>query len=192
MKKVFFIILFIVCFIKSYSQDQTIELCEDSNKTFTYYAPGTPNCTYNWLITKDGSNVKTFYTEKITYTFTKSGTYNITVFSENELCASETQSYEVRVIECRISSIYVPNSFTPNKDRLNDTWYPVPNNIKDMTVSVYTRWGGLVYKTNDPELEWDGTFGGMESPVGVYVYYIEYTTIKGVYGYKVGTITLYR
>jgi gliding motility-associated-like protein len=191
MKKILLLIFLLITF-RLYAQNQIIELCEDSNNTFTYYAPGTPNCTYNWLITKNGSNIETFNTEKITFTFTKTGNYEITVYSENELCVSETQSYEVKVIECRVSTIYVPNSFTPNKDRLNDTWAPIPNNIKSMTVFVYTRWGSLVYKTDDPEIKWDGTFGGMESPVGVYIYYIEYTTVKNVYGYKVGTITLYR
>ena len=185
-------LLFLLITFNLYSQNQIVELCEDSNKTFTYYSLGTPNCVYNWAIKLNNRLIRTFKTEKITYTFEKEGNYEITVFSENELCESETQEYVIKVIPCRIPVVYIPNSFTPNSDGLNDTWRPVGSYIESMVISVYNNWGGLVYKTDDMGFVWDGTVGGLDAPTGVYIYFVEFVTIKGVYNYKVGSLTIYR
>jgi len=54
-------------------------------------------------------------------------------------------------------SIYVPNSFTPNKDGLNDVLRPVMYGIKELNYfRVYNRWGQLVFETQDPKQGWDG------------------------------------
>jgi len=185
-------LLFLLITFNLYSQNQIVELCEDSNKTFTYYSLGTPNCDYSWSIKLNNGLIRTFKTEEITYTFEKEGNYEITVFSENELCQSETQEYFVKVIPCRVPVIYIPNSFTPNRDDLNDTWRPVGSYIESMVISVYSNWGGLVYKTDDMDFVWDGTVGGLDIATGVYIYFIEFVTIKGVYDYRVGSLTIYR
>ena len=185
-------LLFLLTTFNLYSQNQIVELCEDSNKTFTYYSLGTPNCDYSWSIKLNNGLIRTFKTEEITYTFEKEGNYEITVFSENELCQSETQEYFVKVIPCRVPVIYIPNSFTPNRDDLNDTWRPVGSYIESMVISVYSNWGGLVYKTDDMDFVWDGTVGGLDIATGVYIYFIEFVTIKGVYDYRVGSLTIYR
>jgi gliding motility-associated-like protein len=96
------------------------------------------------------------------------------------------------VIPCRVPVIYIPNSFTPNRDDLNDTWRPVGSYVSSITVSVYNRWGGLVYKTDEMGFAWDGTIGGLDAPTGSYVYFIEFVTVKGVYDYRVGSLTIYR
>jgi len=185
-------LLFLLITFNLYSQNQIVELCEDSNKTFTYYSLGTPNCDYSWSIKLNNGLIRTFKAEEITYTFEKEGNYEITVFSENELCQSETQEYFVKVIPCRVPVIYIPNSFTPNRDDLNDTWRPVGSYIESMVISVYSNWGGLVYKTDDMDFVWDGTVGGLDIATGVYIYFIEFVTIKGVYDYRVGSLTIYR
>ena len=185
-------LLFLLISFNLYSQNQIVELCEDSNKIFTYYSLGTPNCEYTWSIKLNNKLIKTFKTEKITYTFEKEGDYEINVFSENELCQSETQEYIVKVIPCRIPVIYIPNSFTPNRDGLNDTWQPTGSYLASVTVSVFNRWGGLVYRTDDMNFAWDGTLGGFDAPEGAYVYFVEFVTIKGIYDYRVGSLTIYR
>ena len=71
-----------------------------------------------------------------------------------------------------IYGFYVPNSFTPNDDGINDVWLPLGNAI-DVTqyeLQVFDRWGELILTSNDPFKGWDGTIGGRDAQVGVYVY----------------------
>jgi len=69
--------------------------------------------------------------------------------------------------------LVVPNAFTPNGDGINDVW-----NIKALsdfpkcTVSVYNRYGSLVYQSKGYPQPWDGTFNGKPLPVGTYYYII--------------------
>jgi gliding motility-associated-like protein len=75
-------------------------------------------------------------------------------------------------------TIYVPNSFTPDKDDLNDSWKPIissgvdPNSYE---LNIFNRWGELFFKTNNYDQGWDGTFKGNEVQVGTYSYQIIYS-----------------
>jgi gliding motility-associated-like protein len=65
-----------------------------------------------------------------------------------------------------------PNAFTPNGDGLNDVWLPTGNVIDDAegsyNVSVFDRWGKLVFLSTGPNIGWDGTAAGSPCPAGVY------------------------
>ena len=58
--------------------------------------------------------------------------------------------------------VYIPNTFTPNGDKLNDTWKPIllDNAKEDYVLTVYDRWGQCVFHTADPDASWDGTING--------------------------------
>jgi len=52
---------------------------------------------------------------------------------------------------------YVPNSFTPNGDQLNDAfsvYHDCP--VTEFELYIFNRWGELVYQTTDPDFVWDG------------------------------------
>lgn len=52
----------------------------------------------------------------------------------------------------------LPNIFTPNNDNANDFYQAVKvRQIKEIDLSIFDRWGNLVYKTKDPYFKWDGT-----------------------------------
>lgn len=67
---------------------------------------------------------------------------------------------------------YVANAFTPNGDGYNDTFKPIINvvDLESFEFQVFDRWGGVVYSTNNPWAEWDGTAGGKDVPLGVYAF----------------------
>ncbi len=78
-------------------------------------------------------------------------------------------------VECPCDILY-PNCFTPNGDGLNDFFFPVSSSfIGDYNVHIYNRWGGLIFKSTDPEQTWDGTDHGTQLPSGVYAYVVKYT-----------------
>lgn len=52
----------------------------------------------------------------------------------------------------------LPNVFTPNADGRNDIFYPLQRAyIQRVNFEAYNRWGNLVFQTNDPDIQWDGT-----------------------------------
>lgn len=72
-----------------------------------------------------------------------------------------------------IESIYIPTSFTPNGDGINDTWrIPYIEYAPDAEVKVYNRYGNLIYHTKGGAAIWDGTLRGKPQPSGVYIYLV--------------------
>ncbi len=97
-------------------------------------------------------------------------------------------------IEVRpLTTVYIPNAFSPNGDGQNDVYYVEDHN--DFTLvsfRIFNRWGELVFETNDPSKGWDGTFDGKKQPVGTYVYILEGYGSLGERIFKRGNITLLR
>jgi len=72
--------------------------------------------------------------------------------------------------------LFIPNSFTPNSDGLNDTFTPAGNyeSIVDFYMAIYNRWGQLVFETRDKNKGWDGIIDNETVQLGVYIYKIDY------------------
>ncbi|MDY0903604.1 putative Ig domain-containing protein [Pedobacter sp. CFBP9032] len=90
------------------------------------------------------------------------------------------------------SQIYIPNAFTPNNDGKNDTFLIYGNTIASARMSVFTQWGQLIFQSDNMSNGWDGTFKGVNQPVGVYVYMVEAQFNDGTSTMKKGTVTLIR
>ena len=73
--------------------------------------------------------------------------------------------------------VFVPSAFTPDGDGLNDLWGPVMTNVdpKNYKLTVYNRWGQIVFTTNDINKKWNGS--NMDDSyfveAGVYIWMIE-------------------
>ncbi|PSR04548.1 MAG: hypothetical protein BRD50_03405, partial [Bacteroidetes bacterium SW_11_45_7] len=71
----------------------------------------------------------------------------------------------------------LPNSFTPNDDGANDLYRPFKpyRFIAKVDFKVFNQWGNLIYQTNDPDLNWDGTNmnNGKKVSEGTYYYTCE-------------------
>ncbi len=70
------------------------------------------------------------------------------------------------------STIYIPNTFTPNGDDLNDVLYTPGTNIVKYQFMIYNRWGNLVFESDDMGKGWDGTYKGEPVKEDVYNYYL--------------------
>lgn len=112
-------------------------------------------------------------------------TYNLSATSQYGCSASDEVFVKV------ISGIYFPNAFSPNGDGINDNWrIPYAAHLPGATVKIFNRYGSLIYQTQKGEdVDWDGTYNGVQQPVGTYVYLVQVET-GGVY--QKGTITLFR
>lgn len=77
--------------------------------------------------------------------------------------------------------IYVPNTFTPDGDEFNNTFFPVfpPNyNLAGYSMLIFNRWGELIFESQDTELGWDGTYNGRLVQDGTYTWKIAVTDVQ--------------
>src|SRR5665647_325386 len=78
-----------------------------------------------------------------------------------------------------VTGIYVPTVFTPNGDGVNDTWkIPFLDPAYNATVSIFNRYGQLVYHAVGEVISWDGKLHGVLQSTGTYVYMITFKTNK--------------
>ncbi|MCW3124408.1 MAG: hypothetical protein JWO03_66, partial [Bacteroidetes bacterium] len=90
--------------------------------------------------------------------------------------------------------LYVPNTFTPNGDGINDEW-EIFGNKKSwlfVQVAVFDRWGEKVFESNDVDFKWDGTFKGTLMEPNVYVYVLSVTFVDDYTTNNKGTVTVLR
>lgn len=73
------------------------------------------------------------------------------------------------LIDCEVH-LYIPNTFTPNNDKINDFFELRGDNILEFEISVYSRWGQKVFYSTSIEHQWDGTYKDKTLPTGVYTY----------------------
>lgn len=89
--------------------------------------------------------------------------------------------------------IWIPNSFSPNGDSLNDYWGPLANNIASIYFEIRNADGIILFKSFDLNNQWDGNINSKTpAPQGFYLYYIEYTDLVGKKITKTGTLELVR
>lgn len=86
----------------------------------------------------------------------------------------------------------VPNAFTPNGDGLNDVFTIHTDLLLDFELSVYNRWGQLIFSSPDINLGWDGNYNGIPQEIGSYTYTIHSTTTLNTAINKTGIIVLLR
>jgi gliding motility-associated-like protein len=125
------------------------------------------------------------------YDFTQAGIQTITQVVTNEFGCSRSVTGEVNVTGFLL---YIPNSFTPDHDGINDVWIPEGTGITAYELSIYNRWGDKIFYSTDPQKAWTGDVHGGEyfAEDGVYNYWLIVQDLMGFpHEYK-GTIGLMR
>jgi len=103
-------------------------------------------------------------------------TYTVEVSNPGQCHAKD----EVNVIvTCDGNNVFVPNTFSPNGDGMNDVFYPRGTGLfRIKSMKLFNRWGQMVFqkndiKANDVNAGWNGTLSGQPLSSDVYVYIIE-------------------
>jgi gliding motility-associated-like protein len=117
--------------------------------------------------------------------------YYVTITNKDG--CSKRDSVDVLVDFAHAKGSYaMANVFTPNGDGQNDCFgLKFWGGVKQLDFSVYNRWGGMVFHTNDPNACWDGRFQGREQSAATFIYQIRAVTVCGTV-YRKGTVTLVR
>ena len=139
---------------------------------------------YNYVLTLDeeGNQTEVLPGKKIIY-FT---------LSDGQL-VSERKKRSI-LIETPVE-LDIPNTFTPNGDKANDTWRVRPladaSRFNKALIKVYNKKGLLIYESNGFEKSWDGYFNGEILPVDTYYYTIDLNLSYAKKTYK-GTVMILR
>jgi gliding motility-associated-like protein len=130
---------------------------------------------WNWNF-GDGENSTLQNPEHL---YQNTGTYTINLLVTTiHGCTDETQR---QLIVEPDFMFYVPNAFTPNSDDRNDNFrgYGEGVNWDTYQMSIFNRWGELIYYTENIDEPWDGTFRGAPVELAVYVWKINLEDVKG-------------
>ncbi len=114
-------------------------------------------------------------------------TYTVTVTDDRGCTA--TAVVTVVVVPCD-ENAFIPNAFSPNEDRINDTLFVRGNGLVTMEFVIYNRWGEEVFATNNVGVGWDGSHKGEKLPPDVYAYYVRYTCPDNKEYIKKGNVSL--
>ncbi|GAB3942964.1 hypothetical protein GCM10028805_08420 [Spirosoma harenae] len=92
----------------------------------------------------------------------------------------------------REAKIWVPDAFTPDGDGMNELFLAKGIYFDRFRMTIYDRWGAVVYSTTDKQQGWDGTVNGQHALEGQYMYRIEVIDQTGLQTVRTGAILLVR
>ena len=142
---------------------------ECENNIVTLKSQSCSPCLYEWNTGSTGDSL----------VVTMKGHYWLRVEKDNGCFSNDTVEVDFLKCEC---DFYLPNTFTPNSDGINEIFKPVYNCvIRDYNLKIYNRWDQLIYNSKDIEEGWNGTFKNVNVVEGIYNYILMYCpVIKGL------------
>ncbi len=142
--------------------------------TFTPSHRYEPVTKHSWMFsgtTINGIDTSNLRTPDRTYE--NIGRFPVMLVSTNEQSCIDTIVKFIDVLED--ISVYIPNTFTPNGDGLNDFFIVKGTGLlyENFTCEIFDRWGSLVYFSKDISKGWDGSIKGVIASEGVYTYKVK-------------------
>ena len=127
------------------------------------------------------------------YIFPGSGTYNVQLTAINQFGCRDSITKPITIDFFRTD--FIPNSFSPNCDNINDRFKPIITGLVDSTFEmvVFNMWGAEVFSSKDIDAAWDGksSISGKMLQDGVYVYKIYFIDQSGKKRQIVGRVTIF-
>lgn len=115
------------------------------------------------------------------FTFPDTGTQRVTLVVTHQSGCQDSVTQIIDVVPK--VTYFLPNAFTPNNDNVNDFYRGngIFEGMVNFNLSIWNRWGELVFETNDPNEGWNGRKNntGQLSPGGVYVCLVTYSGPRG-------------
>lgn len=147
---------------RNISGGSTIELIAEGNEIVKYeWTPANLVSCQDCKIVSTSPNKTTVYTVLVSNEFGCVAKDEVTVY-----------------VSCDKSQVFVANTFTPNGDGVNDTFFPQGKGLSSVkSFRVYNRWGELMFSRedmplNNPMAGWDGTYKSVQLKPDVFVYII--------------------
>jgi gliding motility-associated-like protein len=120
------------------------------------------------------------------------GNYKVTLVATNTKGCTDTTVCNIEA-GCGKGNIFIPNTFTPNNDGLNDTFKVFGGScITNFNGTIFDGWGKELFEFKNISDVWDGKIKGVDVENGVYNYIFSYTLYNGKQFSKTGVITVTR
>jgi gliding motility-associated-like protein len=126
----------------------------------------------------------------VTHTYWNEGIYTVMMIAGNGFGCQDTTFINVEVQPEYI--VFIPTAFSPNGDGKNEFWLPSIKGVVEYRLSIFDRWGQLMFQTEDRDQGWDGTHAGKDAAGGTYTYFIELRNYLNERDTKQGTFVLIR
>jgi gliding motility-associated-like protein len=129
-------------------------------------------CEEEYILSSESENtIWNYGTVSKNFKVKTTGIYHATIMDSNGCNRSDT--IQIEFIDF---NVYAPNVFSPNGDGVNDCFKPLlPADFlfREFSLSIFDRWGALVFKSPNMEDCWDGQFKGKRLNPGVFVWLLE-------------------
>jgi gliding motility-associated-like protein len=152
--------------------NQFYELCEGDTTNVIYNVDPTINGLTTWIVLDDTSE-----TENLSVSWDQFGTFIIEATETVLGCVSPPVQTTITIAECPQLLIYIPNTFTPDGNEVNNLWGPVFTSgysSDHFELLVFNRWGQIIWESKDPHGKWDGTYNNRLVLEGVYTWTIRF------------------
>ncbi len=122
-------------------------------------------------------------------------TYTVTV--TDVLGCTVSNQVNVLVV-CQGKNMFLPTTFSPNRDGKNDTFYPRGTGLFSIkSFRIFNRWGEMVFEKtnfapNNSSMGWDGTYKGKSLVSDVYIYSVDIVCTNGETFSDKGNVMLLR
>jgi gliding motility-associated-like protein len=164
----------------------TVNLSEDANSYAWYFGTG-----------------DTIMDFAPSYTYTEVGLYDVTLVVNNAFNCPDTLTQYAAVNAIGGGKLEFPSAFTPNVNGPtdgryetlsydNDVFFPKYEGIGTYTLTVYNKWGEIIFQSSDVQKGWDGYYKGEICPQDMYIWRAEGVYHNGQAYQLVGQITLVR
>ena len=178
------------CFTSAFFPDW-IEIKESPQAAFSYSPDEPSNFNPQVFFTDESFNAvsRTWLFDRFarsaepnpSFTFPDTGVYQVGLIAIHQNGCTDTV---VQLIDILPQVTYhMPNAFTPNGDGNNEMFMGrgFVAGMQNFEMTIWNRWGEMLYRTNDPESGWNGSKNnsGEVLPNGVYVYVVHYLTPRG-------------
>ncbi len=141
---------------------------------------------YSWFFgngsTSTGTNPST--------TYNINGTYTVTLIANAGSCTASASA--IIVVQDGLT-LEIPNVFTPNGDGINDVFTILSTGVKEISLSIFNRWGLKLYEFTGTSAAWDGNVGsGAKATDGTYFFFVKATGFDDTIIQKNGTVNLFK
>jgi gliding motility-associated-like protein len=148
------------------------EICEGDTVQDSYGAQSSYPGTNEWYVFGD-----TISSPTINLTWDQEGIYQFSVVRWSNGCISNPETITVGISLCPQEIIYIPNSFTPDGNEYNQYFLPIITSGVDLYqyhMTIYNRWGQIIWESYDSKIGWDGTYNNMVCPDGIYTWILRF------------------
>jgi len=149
--------------------------------------------TYFWDFGFDNETSTETDPQNIAFPSIDPGTYNVCLTATSSAGCDSTICYDVIINDEFL--FYIPNSFTPNGDGVNDVFLPKVRGHDPLSYEllIFNRWGELIFESSHPTVGWDGYYKGTLSKTEAYVWKIRVKdNVNGEQKEYIGHVSLLR